>query len=399
MSGTARNLRLYRWFKFMQNLLFWQATWFLFFQSELSAAEAILIYVFYDIATTVLEVPSGYLSDRVGRRLTLIVSAVAGLFSAVMQAVGDGFLVFALAQVALGAHIAFASGTDSSMLYESLDAEGRADEIEEHEVWSWRFSFAGLLLSAVVGGALALYGLRLPYVATAVAFAMLVVVALRFVEPPEQRVTEAGEYGRLDALREALTHPILVWIFGLSLLMYAYSHLPFIFGQPYILNALAGLGLEGQAPLVSGTVTAIMMGISLLTSWIAPGVRKRLGLAGILLLAFGMQITIAAGLAASASVFAIALLFLRMVPDSFARPFILARIQPMLPSQTRATYLSIQSLAGRVFFATTLFVASTNASDVGTMAFGEIQTILTGYVAFGLVAFAALFIAARGRGI
>ena len=399
MSGTARNLTLYRWFKFMQNLLFWQATWFLFFQSELSAAEAILIYVFYDIATTVLEVPSGYLSDRVGRRLTLIVSAVAGLLSAVMQAVGDGFLVFALAQVALGAHIAFASGTDSSMLYESLDAEGRADEIEEHEVWSWRFSFAGLLLSAVVGGALALYGLRLPYVATAVAFAMLVVVALRFVEPPEQRVTEAGEYGRLDALREALTHPILVWIFGLSLLMYGYSHLPFIFGQPFILNALASLGLEGQAPLVSGTVTAIMMGISLLTSWIAPGVRKRLGLAGILLLAFGMQIVIAAGLAASASVFAIALLFLRMVPDSFARPFILARIQPMLPSQTRATYLSIQSLAGRVFFAATLFIASTNASDVGTMAFGEIQTILAGYVAFGLVAFAALFIAARGRGI
>lgn len=399
MSGTARNLKLYRWFKFMQNLLFWQATWFLFFQSELSAAEAILIYVFYDIATTVLEVPSGYLSDRFGRRLTLIVSAAAGLLSAVMQAVGDGFLVFALAQVALGAHIAFASGTDSSMLYESLDAEGRADEIEEHEVWSWRFSFAGLLLSAVVGGALALYGLRLPYVATAVAFAMLVVVAFRFVEPPEQRVTEAGEYGRLDALREALTHPILVWIFGLSLLMYAYSHLPFIFGQPFILNALAGLGLEGQAPLVSGTVTAIMMGISLLTSWIAPGVRKRLGLAGILLLAFGMQIAIAAGLAVSASVLAIALLFLRMVPDSFARPFILARIQPMLPSQTRATYLSIQSLAGRVFFAATLFVASTNASNVGAMAFGEIQTILAGYVAFGLLAFAVLFIAARGREI
>ena len=49
MSDAAtRNISLYPWFKFFQNLLFWQATWFLFFQSELSAAEAILIYVFAD---------------------------------------------------------------------------------------------------------------------------------------------------------------------------------------------------------------------------------------------------------------------------------------------------------------------------------------------------------------
>ncbi|NNL72340.1 MAG: MFS transporter, partial [Silicimonas sp.] len=190
MSGTARNVVLYPWFKFLQNLLFWQATWFLFFQSELSAAQAILIYVFYDIATTVLEVPSGYLSDRAGRRVTLIVSAVAGLLAAVMQAFGEGFLIFALAQVALGAHIAFASGTDSALLYESLEAEGRSDEVEAQEVRAWRFTFAGLMVSAVAGGAMAYFGLRIPYVATAIAFAILVVVALRFREPPVQRTME-----------------------------------------------------------------------------------------------------------------------------------------------------------------------------------------------------------------
>ena len=30
MSGAARNIALYPWFKFFQNLLFWQAIWFLF---------------------------------------------------------------------------------------------------------------------------------------------------------------------------------------------------------------------------------------------------------------------------------------------------------------------------------------------------------------------------------
>ena len=54
MTGAAQNIALYPWFKFLQNLLFWQAVWFLFFQSELSAAEAILLYVIFDISTTIL---------------------------------------------------------------------------------------------------------------------------------------------------------------------------------------------------------------------------------------------------------------------------------------------------------------------------------------------------------
>ncbi|MEO1474590.1 MAG: MFS transporter, partial [Pseudomonadota bacterium] len=271
--------------------MFWQATWFLFFQSELSAAQAVLIYVFYDIATTVFEVPSGYLSDRVGRRLTLILSALAGLLSALMQATGSEFWVFALAQVALGLHIAFASGTDSSLLYESLDEEGRADEIEAHELKAWRVNFVALAISAVAGGAMALYDLRLTYFTSAAAFAVCLLVVLRFSEPVKRR-QEAGEWARIGALSAAFRKPVLLWLFGLSALMYGFSHLPFVFGQPFILQALEGLNLAANAPLVSGTVTAIMMSVSVLTSWIAPSLRIRIGLAGILLLAFGMQIGI-----------------------------------------------------------------------------------------------------------
>ena len=206
MSDAARNVALYPWFKFFQNLLFWQATWFLFFQSELSAAEAIMIYVFYDLATTLFEVPSGYMSDRIGRRITLILSAFAGLISAAMQAMGSEFWVFALAQAALGIHIAFASGTDSSLLYESLAKEGREHEIEKHEVRAWRFTFVALAISAVAGGAMALAGLRLPYIASTAAFAVVLIVVFMFREPAGE--TEATtERARLDALLAAFRNP------------------------------------------------------------------------------------------------------------------------------------------------------------------------------------------------
>lgn len=396
--SAAQNVALYPWFKFFQNLLFWQAVWFLFFQSELSAAEAVLIYVFYDTSTTVFEVPSGYFSDRVGRRITLIISALAGLLSALMQAFGSEFWVFALAQAALGMHIAFASGTDSSLLYESLAEDGRADEIEEHEVRAWRFSFGALAVSAVTGGAMALVDLRVAYFATAVAFVLLFLVTVRLREPKNQRAVAAESF-RLDALLAAFRNPALLWIFALAALMYGYSHLPFIFGQPFILQALESLDLAANAPLVSGTVTALMMLVSLFTSWLAPSIRARIGFAGILLLAFAMQIGIVAGLALTSSALAIALLLLRMVPDSFSTAFIRARVQSELPDEVRATYLSIKSLAARILFAASLYIASGEASDVGEMSHGQIGMILGGYAFAGLLAFAVLAYTARGRGL
>ena len=99
----------------------------------------------------------------------------------------------------------------------------------------------------------------------------------------------------------------------------------------------------------------------------------------------------------TSSAFAIALLLLRMVPDSFSRPFILARIQPLLGDEVRATYLSLQSLAAKLLFAVTLYVASGSASDVGEMANSEIQTILQVYAGVGVVALGLLAIAARRR--
>ena len=396
--SAAQNVALYPWFKFLQNLLFWQATWFLFFQSELSAAQAVLIYVFYDLATTLLEVPSGYFSDRVGRRITLIISSLAGLVAALMQAFGSEFWVFALAQAALGMHMAFNSGTDSSLLYESLAEEGREDEVEEHELRAWRFGFAALALSAVTGGAMALIGLRVPYFATAAAFILVLLVVLRFREPAQHHRVES-EMARLGALNITFRKPVLLWLFGLTALMYGFSHLPFIFGQPFILQALERLNLAANAPLVSGTVTALMMLVSLFTSWLAPTIRKRIGLAGILLLAFAMQIGLVAGLALTSSALAIALLLLRMVPDSFSTAFVQARVQRELPDEVRATYLSIKSLVARILFAGSLYVASGAASDVGEMSHAQISTILSGYALAGLVAFAVLALTARGRGI
>jgi MFS family permease len=401
LQPMARNVSLYPWFKMFQSLLFWQAVWFLYFQDRLSAADAILLYAIYDIGTIALEVPSGYMSDRLGRRFTLIAAMVAGLGGSALLALGDSFAAFAAGQLLIGASTAFISGTDSALLYESLAVLGREREVERQELRAWRFAFTTLAVSAVAGGAMALAGQRLPFLAGLVAFAGGLFVCLRFTEP--RHVTPAGQQGtellRLGALKSAFGEPVLRWLFGLSMLMYAFSHVPFVFGQPFILEALAKIGLAPQAPMVSGAVTSVMMLISVGASLFAPWLRRAMGLAPILLLAFALQIALCGLLALTNDAVAIGFLFLRMVPNALSRPFVAARMQPLLSNAARATYMSLQSFCGRLILSASLFLAAGSASAVGQMPYAEIQRVLAGYVLAGLVCLGLLTVLARRRGI
>jgi MFS family permease len=392
-----RNIALYPWFKFVQQLIFWQATWFLYFEGRLSAAEAILLYVVADIATTVLEVPSGYMSDRLGRRRTLLSAAICYVCATGLLVVAEGFALFALANVLLGAAWAFASGTDSSFLFESLKAEGRVAEVEAQELKAWRFSFAALALSALSGGVLALYGAILPYVATALAALGLLAITVLLKEPPP--TPQATHRESLRAIAASLSQPTLLWLLCLSLATYAFSHIPFVFGQPFIREAMASAGYNDQTPLVSGMVTFLMMTISLAVSLVALPLRKALSLPGILLFAFGMQVALTVALAVSNGLVVVALLLLRMVPDSLSSAFMLARIQPLLPDGVRATYLSVQSLAGRIVFSAMLSLAALYAPANAALAYADMQVILTGFTALGFLLLVALATTARRAGV
>lgn len=390
----SSNVRLYPWFVFFRNLTFWQAVWFLYFQSNLSAAEAILLYAVYDIATTALEVPSGYLSDRVGRRVTLILSIIAAILGAALLAIGGGFWVFAAAQVLMGAGAAFGSGTDSALLYESLERDGRGEEVDRHELLAWRCSFSALAISAILGGAGAMVWDRLPFVATAFASALAFMLVLRFREP--ERAKENGPTPtQARMMQQALGQPVLLWLFLISLTMYIFSHVPFVFGQPFIQQALDATGLGQDAPLVSGAVTASMMVVSVATSWIGPPLRRRIGLGAIICLAFALQVGLSAVMAVSNDVLVIGILLLRMVPDSLSRAFILARIQPLLPDSARATFLSIKSFVGRLLLAISLIAFSVNTDADGPLAFARISEILGWYAIAGAVLLCAFIATAR----
>ncbi len=397
--AVSRTIGLYRWYKFSQNLLFWQAVWFLYFQDVLSGAEAVALYALLELSITLLEVPSGYLSDRIGRRRTLVASALCGGLGCVLIYAGSGALAFGAGLVLIGAGGAFASGTDTALLYEALSRAGRGDDIETQELIAWRYSFAGLAVSAVAGGIMAQADPALPFAATALAFAAQLALVLCLDQDGPGTDGALGEGARLRALGAALRQPVLLWLMALVVGTYALGHIPFVFGQPYIASALSGIGLAGEAPIVSGIVTAAMMALSVLATWAAGPVRARLGLRRLFLAYLGAHVALTLVLALTNAAGAILFLLLRKVPDSLARAFVTARIHPLIPDSTRATYLSLVSLVARLAFSGSLFIAAFWAERGAALSYAALQGVLLAYAAAGGVLWVLLWAGSRRLGL
>ncbi|MGY9057576.1 MAG: hypothetical protein ACKVGZ_18605, partial [Alphaproteobacteria bacterium] len=199
--------------------------------------------------------------------------------------------------------------------------------------------------------------------AVAAAFAML--TAWQFREPAvadHHRVAHPPGLQMVTILRRLGDGP-LAWLFALAVGMYVFSHVPYIFGQPFIRQAVQGIGLATETPAVSGAIVALMMVISIGTSWLTVPMARGLGVARMLIIAVTMQIALIAALALSTHVLVLGFLLLRMVPDALAKPLILASIQPRLESAYRATFLSLQSLIGKLLLAGSIGIASTVAPE------------------------------------
>ena len=78
-ASAERNISLYPWYQAATGFLPWMPVFFLYFSATVSLQQAIELGAIYYFAVVLFEVPSGYLSDRIGRRTTLLLAATLSL--------------------------------------------------------------------------------------------------------------------------------------------------------------------------------------------------------------------------------------------------------------------------------------------------------------------------------
>src|SRR5262245_62106458 len=90
--------------------------------------EILMLAAVYRIVVILVEIPTGALADRIGRRQSMMAGALALMASCLVAYFADSFAEFVVAEVLSAVSMSLCSGADSAYLYDMLLAAGRTGE-------------------------------------------------------------------------------------------------------------------------------------------------------------------------------------------------------------------------------------------------------------------------------
>ena len=398
MTPLERNINLYPKYRAAADAMAWLPVFFLYFSERLSLSEVLLLEAVYYIAVVFIEVPSGYMSDRFGRRRTLLLSCIAILAAYVFFLFSGSFTGLAVGQLLLAAGIAFRSGTDTAFHYESLQALEREEEYGDREAIAGKYGFVSTAVAALAGGVLGSINLALPYWLSAMTAAVSIYAVACFSEPHRKDDTppNSGFTTQLQSCVTYLKHPLIKWIFIYTIFMYVIVHIPYELYQPYLglleqQNQLSGM----SAPLLAGILFALTALVASIASAYSMQWQRLVGLMPLLTIAAIIELVIIVTMAILLHPLIAAALILRSGPMAVIQAPVNATLAPLIENTHRATFLSIKSLASRLAFAVLLIAYSYLTTDAHSTNWNDLSLLLRVSAVAGVVGLICLYLTSR----
>jgi MFS family permease len=309
----------------------------------LNSTQIFTIQAAFHLAVLLLEVPSGYLADVVGRRRTLILGAFFFPLGLAVYTAGRSFLAFVLAEAILAVSVSMRSGCDSAMIFDSLHQLGRQGDYKRFEGRCAMFSRVGCAISSIGGGLLAMVFLRLPFLVNIASALFMPPLALSLAEPErEQRRSQNPLRDILGICRYCLQQPhIRPVVLFCGLLMAA--NLAGLWAY-FLLYKDLGIGVGWF-----GVLFAVFQLAGALGGSRSHPFSERFGAKTSLLLTLLSPLFFVM-LGVFPSVWLLPLIPANALLWNLAYPVLLERLNLAVGSDVRATVLSLAAMAGSVTF-------------------------------------------------
>lgn len=319
----------------------------LFFQEYgLNLHEIMILQACYSLSVGLMEIPSGYAADVLGRRKTLILGCILAFIGFSIFSISYSFWWFLLAEVFLGLGNSFISGADTAIMYDSLlevNAEDRFLKYEGRSISIGNFSEAA---AGILGGFLAAISFRYPaYAQVLIAFAAIP-FAFALVEPTmhKERIKSSWQtilsVVKLTLFKEKAlrTHIIYSSIIGVGTLMMAWL------AQPFLKDI--GINLKNY-----GLIWASLNVIVGVFSFIAHKIERKVSAIYSLLIVGILSVFGYIFIAYNMNYVGLFILLLFYANRGYATPLLRNYINQHTNSNVRATVMSIRSFIIRIGFA------------------------------------------------
>jgi MFS family permease len=319
----------------------------------LSNVEAFAANAFFTAGMVLFEVPTGVVADTVGRRASYLLGTVTLLVSTLLYLllwqVGAPFWAWAVVSVLLGLGFTFFSGALEAWVVDALTATGFTGEMESVFGRGQAVTGAAMLTGSVAGGLIAQQtSLGVPFVLRGVVLAVMFAVAFKlmrdvgFTPAKARRPLVAMRQVASASIRYGWRVPAMKWLMVDALFTGGVAVYGFYALQPYLLELYG----NPHAYQIAGLSAAIVAGAQMLGGALAARIRglfrhrvsALIAMAGASVIAIGLIGIVQSFWAVIGLTVVWGLLFAATMPirQSF--------INAMIPSQQRATILSLHSL-------------------------------------------------------
>lgn len=330
-----------------------------------------LVNTTFTVGQIIFEVPTGVIADTIGRKVALLLG-VATLFVSTLLYVGAekfawGLPIFILASVFIGLGFTFQIGVTDAWLVDALDHFGWEGGKEQVFAWGGMTFGVSMLIGTIIGGVLGSFNLEWPYFARSAILAMCFVVILVLIKdwgftPRPLQISRFGEEARKifsTGIRYGWKNPVVrpmlfVSLFQGFFFLYAFYSFPL-----YFLDLLGRNLVWVPATVVAGSSIMGILGNTLVKRIMTrQGSRRAAGrVLGVITIAQGaLALGVASvGLFLPATTRGVAVFGAAVVMwlafglfMGIASPIAQAFINEHIPSEQRATVLSVSAFFGDV---------------------------------------------------
>ena len=183
-----RNLILFKLTQFLSGLWFLASLAIVYFETiTKSYALAMAVFAVVSLSTTLLEIPAGLISDKIGRRKTLLFSPALIFLGFLLWALAGtfelSFLLF-IGAFLYGTAEAFKSGTDEALIYETMDELNERENFKVQYAKSRGWGQIGLTAGAVMAAVITyFYSLQVLAWVSLIPFACQFMAVWFYIEP------------------------------------------------------------------------------------------------------------------------------------------------------------------------------------------------------------------------
>ena len=321
-----------------------------FFESRgLSMRDIFTLQALFAFVVLVMEIPSGYVADLLGRKRTLVVGAAFIAAGHSMLLVAHGFAGLAAFESLLAIGSSLVSGTDLALIYDS-ELAMRRDPAHQQRVVARLYAMhtAGEAVAGVVASVLVLWSIDATVYAQVLVGWLPLAISLTLDEPPGERLAKGDHVANLVAIGRHLVKNGAV--LRLTLVALSVWSLTTFFAVWLLQKLWQSQGIELKH---FGYLWAGYMLVAALAGQFAEPLERRLGSTGLLVLVgvlpvvgyLGLaELPAVGGLLAALAFFVARGLGLVVLRDAFNR---------RVPSRFRATANSLTSFGFRGAFVVT----------------------------------------------